>query len=216
MNTQKIVEAAPIVEVVGSRFLRRFNQDSDATTNRDIPWTLRFPRVAKWCEATDGVVADTVASFRAKAVAAFSRSGPREGAEAEAEDEAATLLVPLKPLTWQPAAKKNTADGGSASQWWQAPRRDAAPTSAPAAPAHQWRRYARPRVRRRSAPASQEARGQRSKRSKKRNAAHVQSDQDYLTGESGEHVSKISFEGKGAERGEWSTGRGSAVTGGAV
>ena len=45
--------------------------------------------------------------------------------------------------------------------------------------------------------------GQKSKRSKK-NAAHVQSDQDYLTGESDEHVSKISFspfEGKGAERG---------------
>lgn len=193
MNTQKIVEAAPIVEVVGSRFLRRFNQDSDATTNRDIPWTLRFPRVAKWCEATDGVVADTVASFRAKAVAAFSRSGPREGAEAEAEDEAATLLVPLKPLTWQPAAKKNAADGGSASQWWQAPRRDAAPTSAPAAPSSSMAPLRSPSgaaAKRSSFPRDA---GQKSKRSKKRNAAHVQSDQDYLTGESGEHVSKISF-----------------------
>ena len=122
-------KTAPIVEVMGSRFLRRYNQDTDASSNRSLPWTLRFPRVAKWCEATDGVVVDTIESFRAKAVAAFSNSGPREGDDDGAEEEApAPPLVPLKPLTWHLAPPTMPE-----AKWWQAERRDAAPPTPAAA-----------------------------------------------------------------------------------
>jgi len=120
-------ESAPVVEVMGSRFLRRYNQDKDASSNRSLPWTIRFPRVARWFEETDGVVVDTVASFRAKAVAAFSSSGPQDDDDDGAEEEApAEPLVPLKPVTWHLAPPSVPVEMPETSRW-QAELRDAAP-----------------------------------------------------------------------------------------
>ena len=65
---------APVVEVVGSRFLRRYGLDGDGASSKAVHWQLRFPRVTRWAEASDGVVPDTVASFCAKAMAAFASS----------------------------------------------------------------------------------------------------------------------------------------------
>lgn len=71
---------APVVEVVGSRFLRRYGLDSDGASSRAVHWQLRFPRVTRWAEASEGIVPDTVASFCAKAMAAFaSRAAEGEG-----------------------------------------------------------------------------------------------------------------------------------------
>lgn len=123
--------AAPLVEVRGSRFLRRYDIDTDASSNKNIPWTLRFPRVMKWCEATDGVVADTVRSFREKAVLAFSHSAPHNTTscpdeddseeEGEEESEAEPPLLQPKPLSWQPRPGR---------PWFQAASRDDGPSAA--------------------------------------------------------------------------------------
>jgi|TARA_B110001469_G_scaffold114748_1_gene118854 hypothetical protein len=76
-----------VLEVVGSRFLRRYGLDSDGASNKAVHWQLRFPRVSQWAEASDGIVPDTVASFSAKAMVAFASSaaegeGQRIGEEA--------------------------------------------------------------------------------------------------------------------------------------
>jgi len=127
--------AAPLVEVRGSRFLRRYDIDTDASSNKNIPWTLRFPRVMKWCEATDGVVADTVRSFREKAVLAFSHSAPHNTTscpdeddseeEGEEESEAEPPLLQPKPLSWQPRPEPRPS-----RPWFQAESRDAGPSAA--------------------------------------------------------------------------------------
>ena len=39
---------APVVEVVGSRFLRRYGPDSDGASSKAVHWQLRFPRVTRW------------------------------------------------------------------------------------------------------------------------------------------------------------------------
>ena len=39
---------APVVEVVGSRFLRRYGLDGDGASSKAVHWQLRFPRVTRW------------------------------------------------------------------------------------------------------------------------------------------------------------------------
>ena len=70
---------APFVEVLGSRFLRRYDKDTSVAANKKVHWQLRFPRVSKWAEASDGVVPDTVASFTDKAIAAFANAAAHNG-----------------------------------------------------------------------------------------------------------------------------------------
>ena len=168
-------ESAPLVEVTGSRFLRRFSQDTDASSNRTIPWTLRFPRVSKWCEASDGVVADTVSSFRAKAVDAFRSRAPRGDEGDEVQQPASAALVPLKALTWQPATRK------AESHWWQAERRDDAPAAAAAAASSSMPPVRSPvgaAAKRSGFPGSEPQKQRRSK------AARAKPTQDWDTGES--------------------------------
>ena len=168
-------ESAPLVEVTGSRFLRRFSQDTDASSNRTIPWTLRFPRVSKWCEASDGVVADTVSSFRAKAVDAFRSRAPRGDEGDEVQQPASAALVPLKALTWQPATRK------AESHWWQAERRDDAPAAAAAAASSSMPPVRSPvgaAAKRSGFPGSEPQKQRRSK------AARAKPTQDWDTGDS--------------------------------
>jgi len=131
--------AAPLVEVRGSRFLRRYDIDTNASSNKNIPWTLRFPRVMKWCEATDGVVADTVRSFREKAVLAFSHSAPHNTTscpddseeEGEEEFEAEPPLLQPKPLSWQPTPGRTSREPPPSQRpWFQAESRDDGPSAA--------------------------------------------------------------------------------------
>ena len=80
---------APVVEVVGSRFLRRYGKDSSVAASTALPWQLRFPRISQWAEASPGAVPDTVASFAQKTIAAFACTaaqgdGQRAGAGARA------------------------------------------------------------------------------------------------------------------------------------
>ena len=67
------------VEVLGSRFLRRYDKDTSVAANKKVHWQLRFPRISKWAEASDGVVPDTVASFTDKAIAAFANAAAHNG-----------------------------------------------------------------------------------------------------------------------------------------
>ena len=45
---------APVVEVVGSRFLRRYGLDSDGASSKAVHWQLRFPRVTRWARVRAG------------------------------------------------------------------------------------------------------------------------------------------------------------------
>jgi len=76
--------SVPCALASARRFLRRYHLASD-TSNRRIPWQLRFPRVAKWSEATDGVVPDTVESFTLKAMAAFAHEAAQGEGQRAAE-----------------------------------------------------------------------------------------------------------------------------------
>ena len=110
---------AYVVEVVGSRFLRRFGLDSDSASSKAVHWQLRFPRVSQWAEASVGIVPDTVASFSAKAMVAFAcvaagAEGQRVGEEAR--DAVAAHGCGAAPARWPALALAYTSEQMQLSQ----------------------------------------------------------------------------------------------------
>jgi len=57
------------VEVLGSRFLSRYQGDGEAVES--VPWKLRFPRIISWHRGGGGSVPDTLMSYRRKGCEAW-------------------------------------------------------------------------------------------------------------------------------------------------
>lgn len=111
---------APTVEVLGSRFLRRYHLET-APSNKAIPWQLRFPRVTKWCEAGDGPIVDTVETFRAKALEAWAATAPGTETPTVASQTALALLSSPPPDQTQGWGAQDAPQ-----EWYQQERRQVA------------------------------------------------------------------------------------------
>ena len=90
--------------------------------------------VRAWCDASGGAVADTVRTFREKAVAAFRHNAPHGGGTAAADARAAPASLATPRETGAEAGRAQPPAGGDC-KWWQAERRGAPllPTLHPAA-----------------------------------------------------------------------------------
>ena len=175
--------AAPVVEVLGSRFLRCYAMDMSCDSNTDIPWKLRFPRVTKWAEASAGVVPDTVATFVAKAHTAFASSAA-EGAGAEVAARARKEVAQHNPsmaISWarQPPPPLPLPPPRQPPSWEEAIRgKGSQPPTPREGGATTFSRAAR------TPPSAERA----AKQQQPRPTSPAPAEQDWQTGESGDNM----------------------------